>query len=223
MDLFDYKPRLNERRGQELPASVRGDQRLTGMTSGQKSFPVVPSLFKFSQHGPSGMWVSELLPQLGQVADELCFVRSMHTEAINHDPAVTYLQTGHQLAGRPSMGSLAQLRPGKREAKTCRRSSCCSRAAAPPDRTIRSTTRLWGSGFLPSKHQGVRFRSDGDPVLYLSNPPGVDGASRRRVLDALGDLNRKQADWSAIRKSERESPSTKWRSACRPPCPNWPT
>ncbi|HVX59030.1 MAG TPA: DUF1501 domain-containing protein [Pirellulales bacterium] len=193
MDLFDYKPQLKAQHGRDLPASVRGNQRLTGMTSGQKSFPVVSSLFKFSQYGPSGMWVSELLPQLGQVADKLCFVRSMHTEAINHDPAVTYLQTGHQLAGRPSMGSWLSYGLGSESEDLPAFVVLLSRgSAARPDDPLYA--RLWGSGFLPSNHQGVSFRSDGDPVLYLSNPPGVDGASRRRVLDALGALNRKQAD-----------------------------
>jgi len=193
MDLFDYKPQLHERHGEELPASVRGGQRLTGMTSGQASFPVVSSAFKFSQHGPGGMWISELLPHLAQAADRICFVRSMHTEAINHDPAVTYLQTGHQLAGRPSMGSWLSYGLGSESQDLPAFVVLLSRgSAARPDDPLYA--RLWGSGFLPSNHQGVSFRASGDPVLYLSNPPGVDAASRRRALDALSALNGKQAE-----------------------------
>src|SRR3569623_367696 len=193
MDLFDYKPQLKARHGEELPASVRGRQRLTGMTSGQKSFPVVSSLFQFSQHGQSGAWVSELLPSLAGVVDQLCIVRSMHTEAINHDPAVTYLQTGHQLAGRPSMGSWISYGLGSESEDLPAFVVLLSRgSAARPDDPLYA--RLWGSGFLPSDHQGISFRSSGDPVLYLSNPPGIDAASRRRALDALNALNLKQAE-----------------------------
>ena len=193
MDLFDDKPQLKARHGEELPASVRGNQRLTGMTSGQASFPVVSSAFRFSRHGPAGMSISELLPHLAGVADRICFVRSMHTEAINHDPAVTYLQTGHQLAGRPSLGSWLSYGLGSESEDLPAFVVLLSRgSAARPDDPLYA--RLWGSGFLPSNHQGVSFRSSGDPVLYLSNPPGIDATSRRRALDALNTLNGKQAE-----------------------------
>ena len=191
MDLFDYKPTLAKRRGTELPDSVRMNQRLTGMTANQKSFPIAPSVFKFSRHGRSGAWLSELLPKLGTVADELCFIKSMHTEAINHDPAVTYLQTGHQQPGRPSMGSWLSYGLGSENENLPAFVVLLSRgSAARPDDPLHA--RLWGSAFLPSNHQGVRFQSTGDPVLYLSNPPGIDVATRRRMLDALRKLNQKQ-------------------------------
>jgi hypothetical protein len=193
MDLFDYKPGLQALHGQELPPSVRGNQRLTGMTSGQKSLPVTASLFKFSRHGQSGAWVSELMPHTAKVADDLCFIRSMHTEAINHDPAVTYLQTGHQQPGRPSFGAWASYGLGCESHSLPAFVVLLSRgsAARPADPLY---ARLWGSGFLPSNHQGVAFRSSGDPVLYLSNPPGISAGARREQLDALAALNRRQME-----------------------------
>ena len=191
MDLFDEKPMLRKLQGTELPASVRMNQRLTGMTSKQKSFPVASSVFDFARHGQSGASLSELLPNLGKVADELCFIKSMHTEAINHDPAVTYLQTGHQQPGRPSMGAWLSYGLGSENANLPAFVVLLSRgSAARPDDPLH--TRLWGSAFLPSNHQGVSFRSTGDPVLYLSNPPGIDAATRRRMLDGISLLNRKQ-------------------------------
>ena len=195
LDLFDHKPGLKQRHGQELPESVRMGQRLTGMTSGQKSFPVVASAFRFSRHGRSGAWVSELLPHLAGVADDLCIVRSLHTEAINHDPAVTYLQTGHQQPGRPSLGSWVSYGLGSENSDLPAFVVLLSRgsAARPADPLY---ARLWGSGFLPSDHQGVGLRSGGDPVLYLSNPPGVSREGRRRALDTLAELNRKQYESS---------------------------
>jgi uncharacterized protein (DUF1501 family) len=191
LDLFDHKPGLKKLHGQEFPASVFGDQRLTGMTSGQKSKPVTASLFDFKQHGQSGAWMSELLPHLGRVADELCLIRSMNTEAINHDPGVTLLQTGHQQPGRPSFGAWASYGLGSENASLPAFVVLISRgsAARPADPLY---ARLWGSGFLPSNHQGVSFRSSGDPVLYLSNPPGLDAPSRREQLDAIQALNRRQ-------------------------------
>jgi hypothetical protein len=193
MDLFDYKPMLAGRRGIELPDSIRMNQRLTGMTSNQESLPVAPSVFKFARRGDSGAWVSELLPRVGGVADELCFIKSMHTEAINHDPAVTYLQTGHQQPGRPSFGSWLSYGLGSENANLPSFVVLLSSgSAARPDDPLH--TRLWGSAFLPSNHQGVRFRSKGDPVLYLSDPPGIDAATRRRMLDGIGELNEKQFD-----------------------------
>jgi hypothetical protein len=189
MDLFDHKPGLRALHGSELPASVRGAQRLTGMTSGQKTLPVTASLFDFQRHGQSGAWVSELLPHTAGVVDDLCFVRSMHTEAINHDPAVTFLQTGHQQPGRPSLGAWASYGLGSENENLPGFVVLISRgsAARPADPLY---ARLWGAGFLPSGHQGVAFRSSGDPVLYLSNPPGIDASARREQLDAIGALNR---------------------------------
>ena len=191
MDLFDHKPTLSRLRGTELPASVRMNQRLTGMTASQKTLPVASSIFKFSRHGQCGASLSELLPQLGTVAEDLCFIKSMHTEAINHDPAVTYLQTGHQQPGRPSMGSWLSYGLGSENENLPGFVVLLSRgSAARPDDPLH--TRLWGSAFLPSNHQGVSFRSSGDPVLYLSNPPGIDAATRRRMLEGLRKLNTSQ-------------------------------
>ncbi len=191
MDLFDDKPTLKKLHGTELPASVRMNQRLTGMTAKQKTLPVASSVFKFAKHGRCGASLSELLPNLGTVADDLCFIKSMHTEAINHDPAVTYLQTGHQQPGRPSMGSWLSYGLGSENENLPGFVVLLSRgSAARPDDPLH--TRLWGSAFLPSNHQGVSFRSSGDPVLYLSNPPGIDAATRRRMLDGLRKLNAQQ-------------------------------
>ena len=195
MDLFDHKPTLSKLRGTELPASVRMNQRLTGMTSNQKSLPIASSVFDFARHGQSGASLSELLPNLGTVADDLCFIKSMHTEAINHDPAVTYLQTGHQQPGRPSMGSWLSYGLGRENENLPGFVVLLSRgSAARPDDPLHA--RLWGSAFLSSKHQGVSFRSAGDAVLYLSNPPGIDAATRRRMLDGLQQLNAKQFEFA---------------------------
>lgn len=192
LELFDHKPLLKKLHGQELPTSVRGEQRLTGMTSGQKSFPVAASLFDFRQHGESGTWISELLPHTSGVVDELCLIKSMTTEAINHDPAVTLLQTGHQQPGRPSFGAWLSYGLGSENQNLPAFVVLISRgsAARPADPLY---ARLWGSGFLPSNHQGVSLRSSGDPVLYLSNPDGIDASARREQLDAIGALNRYQA------------------------------
>ena len=191
LDMFDHKPGLRALHGQDLPASVRGNQRLTGMTSGQKAFPVTSSIFNFAQHGRSGAWVSELLPHTAGIVDDLCIIRSLHTEAINHDPAVTYLQTGHQQPGRPSFGAWTSYGLGSENKNLPAFVVLISRgsAARPADPLY---ARLWGSGFLPSNHQGVSFRSSGDPVLYLSNPAGIDAATRRDQLDTIGALNRQQ-------------------------------
>jgi hypothetical protein len=188
MDLFDPKPQLANRRGEELPDSIRQGQRLTTMTSGQKSFPVAPSMFRFAQHGHSGAWLSELMPHLAGIVDDLCFIRTMHTDAINHDPAITFFQTGRQLGGFPSMGSWLSYGLG----------SECRDLPAYVVLTSFGTgrrddqplyDRLWSSGFLPTQHAGVKFRNTGDPVLYLSNPPGVDRSIRRETLDDLKTLN----------------------------------
>jgi hypothetical protein len=188
MDLFDYKPKLDDFQGKDLPDSIRKGQRLTGMTATQSSFPVARSIFKFAQHGKSGAWVSELMPHTAQVADELCFIKSMHTEAINHDPAITFFQTGAQLAGRPSIGSWLSYGLGSENEDLPAFVAMVSQGSGnPADQPLYD--RLWGSGFLPSRYQGVKFRSVGDPVLYLSNPPGLSGDTRRRFLDDLSRLN----------------------------------
>jgi len=193
MELFDYKPRLAEFRGTELPDSIRMGQRLTGMTSTQSTFPVAPSLFKFAQYGNSGAWVSELMPHTAKIADQLCFVKSMHTEAINHDPAVTFFQTGAQLAGRPSIGAWLSYGLGSENKDLPAFVVMISQGTGNPnDQPLYD--RLWGSGFLPTKYQGVKFRSLGDPVLYLSNPPGFAADDRRRFIDDLGQLNRLELD-----------------------------
>ncbi|MBA4018425.1 MAG: sulfatase [Pirellula sp.] len=191
LDLFDPKPTLAKRHGEELPDSIRMGQRITGMTAKQSSLPVAPSPFRFKQHGRSGAWISELLPELAGVADDLCIIRSVHTEAINHDPAITYLQTGNQQPGRPSFGSWVSYGLGTENRDLPAFTVLLSRgtAVSPADPLF---ARLWGAGFLPSSHQGVCFRSQGDPVLYLSNPDGVLPEDRRRMLDTLGALNREQ-------------------------------
>ena len=188
LDLFDPKPELDKRFDQDLPESVRQGQRITGMVAGQARLALQPSRYQFSQHGASGLWLSELLPNLGKVADELCVVRSMHTDAINHDPAITLFQSGHQLPGRPSMGSWLDYGLGSANEDLPAfvvMTSVPSKGA--PDQGLLS--RLWGSGFLPGKHQGVALRGGADPVLYLGDPPGITRARRREMLDDLAALN----------------------------------
>ena len=193
MDLLDYKPKMDEWYDKDLPESVRNGQRLTTMTSGQTRFPIAPSIFKFAQHGAHGAWVSELLPHTASVVDELTIVKSMYTEAINHDPAITYIQTGSQIPGRPSLGAWLSYGIGSPNHDLPAYVVLHSRLAAGAQ-TQALFSRLWGSGFLPTRHQGVALRSTGDPVLYLSNPPGVDPLSRREMLDGLSELNRKRHD-----------------------------
>ncbi|WP_165229523.1 DUF1501 domain-containing protein [Aquisphaera insulae] len=192
LDLFDYKPLLNTRNGQDLPDSVRQGQRLTGMSGNQATLPLAGSIFKFARRGSSGAWVSDLLPETAKVADDLCFVRSLYTEAINHDPAITFFQTGSQIAGRPSMGSW--LSYGLGSANQNLPTFCVLISQRPVDQPLYS--RLWGNGFLPSIHQGVQFRAGAEPVLYLENPPGVSAAGRRKMLDRLRELH--QAEYDAI-------------------------
>jgi len=188
IDLFDPKPRLDELFGKELPDSVRRGQRLTSMTSRQASFPLAPARFRFERHGKSGAWVSELLPHTARIADDLCFVKSLHTEAINHDPAVTFLQTGAQLAGRPSIGAWTSYGLGSENSDLPAFVAMVSQGSGNPnDQPLYD--RLWGSGFLPTRHQGVKLRSGSEAVLYLSNPPGIDRSARRRTLDDLARLN----------------------------------
>jgi Protein of unknown function (DUF1501) len=189
MDLFDPKPMLESRRGENLPESIRQGQRLTTMTSGQAKFPVAPTIFKFAQYGQSGMWMSELLPNMASIADEFCMIRSVKTEAINHDPAITFSQTGSQLAGRPSIGSWLSYGLGSENQDLPAYVVLTSFGSGRPDDQP-LYDRLWGAGFLPSKHQGVKFRNKGDAVLYLSNPRGIDSISRRGTLDRIAVLNR---------------------------------
>ena len=193
MDLFDPKPDLENRRGEDLPESIRQGQRLTTMTSGQSKFPVAPSMFKFAQHGKSGMWFSELMPHMASLSDDWCQIRSMHTEAINHDPAITFCQTGSQLAGRPSIGSWISYGLGSQNKDLPAYVVLTSFGTGRPDDQP-LYDRLWGAGFLPSQHQGVKFRNKGDAVLYLSNPQGMDSQRRRRTLDRLDKLNRQHFD-----------------------------
>ena len=186
MDLFDYKPQLQNLHGEELPDSIRMGQRLTGMTAFQSSFPLASSYFSFKQYGNSGAWVSELMPYTAKVVDELTFIKSMHTEAINHDPAITFFQTGSQQPGRPSMGAWLSYGLGSENDNLPTFCVLLSRGLQRPQPIY---SRLWGSGFLASMHQGVQFRSGRSPVLYLDNPPGIGMADRRRALDHLAELN----------------------------------
>jgi len=187
IDLYDYKPGLKDRFATDLPDSIRQGQRLTGMTASQDRFPVAPSMFEFSQHGDSGMWFSELIPNMASIADEMCVIRTMHTQAINHDPAITFFQTGAQLAGRPSMGAWLSYGLGSANEDLPSFVAMVSGEGGQP-----LYDRLWGSGFLPTRYQGIKFRSVGDPVLYLSNPSGMSAQTRRRFLDDLNQLNQKE-------------------------------
>src|SRR5580658_4396272 len=192
MELFDYKPRLVDFQGQDLPDSVRKGQRLTGMSATQSSFPIVPSKFQFAKHGDSGAWVSELLPYTAKIADGLTFIKSLNTDAINHDPAVTFIQTGAQIAGRPSIGAWLSYGIGTETEDLPAFVVMISPGSGTGGQPLYD--RLWGSGFLPSRYQGVKFRSVGDPVLYLSNPAGFDAGDRRVFLDSLAKLNRIRLD-----------------------------
>lgn len=185
MDTFDYKPVLKERHGEQLPDEVRQGQRLTGMSGNQSSLPLVGSPFEFQKHGESGAWLSDVFPHTAEVVDDLCFIKSLHTEAINHGPAVTHVQTGSQFPGRPSMGAWLSYGLGAENDNL-------------PTFVVMVTkdkggqplvSRLWGSGFLPSRHQGVQFRAGDEPVLYINNPQGLSKENKRRMLDALGELH----------------------------------
>ncbi|MEC8895442.1 MAG: DUF1501 domain-containing protein, partial [Planctomycetota bacterium] len=191
LDMWDYKPKMKEYYNKDLPDSIRNGQRITTMTSGQKRFPVAPSIFKFNQHGAHGAWVSELLPHTAKMVDDLAVIKTVNTEAINHDPAITYIQTGSQLPGRPSAGAWMSYGLGSMNDNL------------PAFMVLHSTvnggfggqalySRLWGAGFLSNRHQGVSLRSTGDPVLYLSNPAGMSDTMRRKMLDELGRLNRER-------------------------------
>ena len=190
-ETFDYKPKLVNMFGQDLPSSVRQGQRLTGMSANQSVLPIAPSMYKFNQFGQSQTWVSELLPHTARVVDDLCFIKSVHSEAINHDPAITFFQTGNQLPGRPSIGSWISYGLGSDNNNLPTFIVMVSRNA-PKDQPLYS--RLWGNGFLPSKYQGVQFGSGKDPVLFLNNPEGYDGADRKEMLEYLSQLNKLQND-----------------------------
>ena len=195
LELLDEKPELKKLHGTELPDSIRQGQRLTGMTSGQSSFPVIAPKFGFKSCGQSGLRISELLPYTGKVADDICVIRSMHTEAINHDPAITFIQTGSQQPGRPSLGAWASYGLGS-EAEDLPAFLVLISHGSGADANQGLLERLWGSGFLPSSHQGVKLRSSGDPVLYLSDPKGMNRGLRRRMLDSISALNQKQLEES---------------------------
>ncbi len=190
MELFDYKPELKKRFGEELPASVRGNQRVTGMTANQRSFPLAMGDYTFDQYGQSGAWLSNLLPYHQKIADDICIIKSMHTEAINHDPAVTFVQTGSQQAGRPSMGAWVSYGLGSENENLPTFSVLLSRSEWNGGQPLYA--KLWGSGFLPSEHQGVMFRAGHDPVLYLQDPEGMNRSDRRKMLDYLAALHQSQ-------------------------------
>lgn len=188
MDLYDYKPEMARWYDKDLPESIRKGQRLTTMTSGQARFPIAPSRYRFEQHGKSGMWVSELLPWTARTVDDMCFIRSMHTEAINHEPAITYMQTGNQVTGRPCLGAWVSYGLGSMNENL----PTFVVLVAQPTNTEQVqaiSARLWSAGYLPGEHAGVSFRSAGDPILYINNPPGVSRPVRRTTLDGLNALN----------------------------------
>ncbi len=188
MDLYDYKPKMGEWYDKDLPDSIRMGQRLTTMTSGQARFPIAPSKFKFAQHGKSGMWVSELLPWTAKMVDEMCFIRSMHTEAINHEPAITAMQTGNQVTGRPCLGAWTSYGLGSLNQNL---PTFVVLVAKPSnqEQVQAISARLWQAGYLSGEHAGVSFRTSGDPILYINNPPGVSADVRRKTLDGLKALN----------------------------------
>src|SRR5215470_949738 len=188
IDLWDYKPKLSELFDADLPDSIRNGQRQTTMTSGQKRFPIAPSIYKFTPHGKCGTLVSELLPHTAQVVDDLAVIRTVYTEAINHDPASTYILTGNQVPGKPSIGAWISYGLGSEAENLPAFVVMTPRWSAKRDAQA-LYQRLWGSGFLPSQHQGVALRPNGDPVLFLNNPAGVDIETRRTMLDGLGKLN----------------------------------
>ena len=193
LDLFDYKPAMQDRFDEDIPESIFGGQRVTGMVAHQDRFPVVPTMYGFQQHGESGIWLSDLLPHTAKIVDDMCVIRSAHTEAINHDPAITFIQTGSQLPGRPSIGAWLDYGLGSANENL---PAFVVLHSVPSKGTAGQglLARLWGTGFLPSRHQGVQFRSSGDPVLYLSDPAGITRDRRRKMLDSIAALNSKLYD-----------------------------
>ena len=222
LDLFDYKPELKKRQGDDLPDSVRQGQRLTGMTANQKNFPMFGSLGNFAQHGKSGTWMSDLLPYTSQVVDDIAVLRSMHTEAINHDPGITLINTGSQIPGQPSAGAWASYGLGSTNQNMPAYVVLLSQGNGKnPGQPIFS--RLWGSGFLPSSHQGVMLRSGDDPVLYLNNPPGITRENRRAQLDKIAAINEMKYATKVTQRSPPVFPSMRWPSACSRPLRKSPT
>jgi len=212
IELFDYKPKLRQFHGTELPDSIRQGQRITGMTSGQSSFPVAAPIFKFAQHGKSGAWISELLPHTAKIVDDIAILKTVNTDAINHDPAITFIQTGFQQPGRPSFGAWVSYGLGSENQNLPAYVVLISQAnALNPDQPLFS--RLWGNGFLPSKYQGVKFHAGIDPVLYLNDPPGISKETRRRMLDGLAKLNKLWSD--AYHDPEIETRITQYEMAYR--------
>ena len=218
LDLLDHKPYMKGRFDEDIPPSIFGTQRITGMVAHQDRFPVMPTMYGFKRYGKSGQWISDLLPETGKVADELCVLRAVHTEAINHDPAITLIQTGSQLPGRPSMGAWIDYGLGSENANLPAFVVLNSLPSnGQPDQGL--LARLWGSGFLPSRYQGVQFRSGSDAVLHLSNPPGVTREQRRMQLDGLAALNQRVRE--RVGDPEIDTRSTRWRSGCRRRCRSW--
>lgn len=211
MDLYDYKPELNKRFGEEVPTSIYPDDRKTTMSSAQASFPVAPSAFDFKRCGQAGSWISKALPHIGSMADDLCIIRSMHTDAINHDPAITFQQTGSQIPGRPSIGSWVGYGLGSYNDNLPAFVAMSSRGSGKTGQPLYD--RLWGSGFLPSKHQGVKFRNQGDPVLDISDPAGVSRDQRRVMLDSLKQLN--QIKFGQVKDPEIETRIAQYELAYR--------
>ena len=210
IDMYDYKPAMKKIHGIELPDSIRNGQRITGMTSGQKSFPCVAPMFEFKQHGQSGGYYSEILPNIASIADEMTLVRSVNTEAINHDPAITYINTGTQQLGHPSMGAWLNYGLGSPSDNLPGYIVMISKGRGGSQALY---SRLWGSGFLPSKHQGVKFRSSGEPVLYLNNPPGINRESRRAILDSINAVN--QAKFERTQDAEIQTRIAQYEMAFR--------
>tara|TARA_B100000029_G_scaffold154351_1_gene149617 strand:- start:903 stop:2345 length:1443 start_codon:yes stop_codon:yes gene_type:complete len=210
IDMYDYKPAMKKIHGIELPDSIRNGQRITGMTSGQKSFPCVAPMFEFKQHGQSGGYYSEILPSIASIADEMTLIRSVNTEAINHDPAITYINTGTQQLGHPSMGAWLNYGLGSPSDNLPGYIVMISKGRGGSQALY---SRLWGSGFLPSKHQGVKFRSSGEPVLYLNNPPGINRESRRAILDSINAVN--QAKFEQTQDAEIQTRIAQYEMAFR--------
>jgi Protein of unknown function (DUF1501) len=212
MDLYDYKPVMNGWYDRDLPDSVRMGQRLTTMTSGQARFPIAPSKYRFTRHGQCGMWTSELLPWTSRVVDDMCFIRTMHTEAINHEPAITLMQTGSQITGRPCLGAWASYGLGSLNQNLPTFVVLVARPTN-TEQVQAISARLWNAGFLPGEHAGVSFRSAGDPILYINNPPGVPPEVRRTTLDGLNQLN--QMNFEAIGDPETQTRIQQYEMAFR--------
>jgi hypothetical protein len=212
MDLYDHKPVMNGWYDRDLPDSVRMGQRLTTMTSGQARFPIAPSKYRFTRHGQCGMWTSELLPWTSRVVDDMCFIRSMHTEAINHEPAITNMQTGSQITGRPCLGAWASYGLGSLNQNLPTFVVLVARPSN-TEQVQAISARLWNAGFLPGEHAGVSFRSAGDPILYINNPPGVPSEVRRTTLDGLNQLN--QMNFEAIGDPETQTRIQQYEMAFR--------